>query len=286
MPVQGVWLPIITPFVNDEFDLVSYKNLINHYISKGITGIIPLGTTGESPTIADDETIRIIEATIEIVDKRVPIYVGAGGNFTKKVVEKIQKIENLEIEGILSVSPYYSRPSQEGIYEHFKAISESTAKKIIIYNIPYRTGRNIQNRTLYKLAKLQNIIAVKDSCGDIKQSMELILNKPDGFSVLTGEDLLFFLTLSLGGDGGILASAHIVPEAMIKIYNLLCVNDHTAGRDEWKKIVGLFPQLFVEPNPRPIKYILKSRNLISSDETRLPITDISDNLKAVLKAFI
>lgn len=285
MPMKGVWLPIVTPFVNDEFDLVSYKNLINHYIGKGITGIIPLGTTGESPTIEDVEAIKIIEATIEIVDKRVPIYVGVGGNYTKKVVKKIREIENLGFEGILSVAPYYSRPSPEGIYQHFKAISDSTGKKIVIYNIPYRTGRNMENQTLYKLAELQNIIAVKDSCGDIK-SMELILNKPADFSVLTGEDLLYFVTLSLGGDGGILASAHIDPESFIKIYNLFNSNDHTGAREHWKKIVGLIPNLFIEPNPRPIKYILKSRNLISSDETRLPITDISEKLKDALRAFI
>jgi len=286
MKMQGVWLPIITPFINGEVDYKSYENLINYYINKGISGIIPLGTTGESPTIDDDEFIKIIEKTIQIVNSKIPIYVGVGGNYTKKVIKQLKTIEKLNFEGILSVSPYYSRPSQNGIYEHFKEISENTNKNIVIYNIPYRTGRNIENETIYKLSELKNIVGIKDSCGDVKQSMELIFNKPDNFSVLTGEDILYFVMLTMGGDGGILAAAHIETEKYVKIYSLIKENNHNEAKKYWKDLINIIPYLFIEPSPAPIKYILKNKNLILSNETRLPITDISDNLKKYLNQFI
>lgn len=286
MELKGVWLPVVTPFINNEVDYESYRRLINFYIDKKISGIIPFGTTGESPAIEDDEFFKILETTIETVDKRIPIYFGVGGNYTDKVIRQINKIEKYDFEGILSVSPYFSRPGQAGIFEHFKKISNNTDKNIIVYNIPYRTGRNIENETIYKLATLRNITGIKDSCGDIKQSMELLLNKPDNFSVFTGEDLMFYITLTLGGDGGILAAAHIDTEKYINIYKLVKSNDHQSAAKYWKELSELIPLLFNEPNPSPVKYMLKRMNLISSSETRLPLTDISENLKVQLDRYI
>ena len=286
MKIMGVWLPIITPFLNGEVDYKSLENLIDFYLKKNIAGIIPLGTTGESPTIEDYEFEKIVENVIQKVNGKIPVYVGIGGNYTDKVILKIKKVSKYNFDGILSVSPYYSRPSQAGIYEHFKKISESTDKNIIIYNIPYRTGRNIENETIFRLSELKNIIGVKDSCGDIKQSMELIFNKSDNFYVLTGEDMLYFITLTMGGDGGILAAAHVETEKYVKIYDLIKGNNHIEAQKYWKKLIDIIPYLFIEPSPRPIKYILKKKNMISSDETRLPITDISDNLKKQLDKFI
>jgi len=286
MKIMGVWLPIITPFLNGEVDYKSLENLIDFYLKKNIAGIIPLGTTGESPTIEDYEFEKIVENVIRKVNGKIPVYVGIGGNYTDKVILKIKKVSKYNFDGILSVSPYYSRPSQAGIYEHFKKISESTDKNIIIYNIPYRTGRNIENETIFRLSELKNIIGVKDSCGDIKQSMELIFNKSDNFYVLTGEDMLYFITLTMGGDGGILAAAHVETEKYVKIYDLIKGNNHIEAQKYWKKLIDIIPYLFIEPSPRPIKYILKKKNMISSDETRLPITDISDNLKKQLDKFI
>jgi 4-hydroxy-tetrahydrodipicolinate synthase len=187
--------------LNGEVDYKSLENLIDYYLKKNIAGIIPLGTTGERPTIEDYEFEKIVEDVIQKVNGKIPVYVGIGGNYTDKVILKIKNVNKYNFDGILSVCPYYSRPSQTGIYEHFKKISESTDKNIIIYNIPYRTGRNIENETIFRLSELKNIIGVKDSCSDIKQSMELIFNKPDNFYVLTGEDMLYFITLTMGGDG-------------------------------------------------------------------------------------
>jgi len=278
MKLEGIWLPIITPFLNDEVDFESYRGLIDYYIDKGISGLIPLGTTGESPTISYYEYEEIIEKTIEYTKNRVPVYVGLGGNNTFELVNKLKIVEKYDIEGILSVSPYYNRPSQQGIYEHYLRISEATKLNIIIYNIPYRTGRNIENETLYRLAELKNVVGLKDACGDIKQSMSLLLNPPDNFSILTGEDMFFYLTLALGGQGGILASSHLYTKDFIEVYNSFKENDHSSALKAWHKLAQFIPLLFEEPNPSPIKYCLEKMKLIASAETRLPLTDISNEL--------
>jgi 4-hydroxy-tetrahydrodipicolinate synthase len=287
MSIEGVWLPIITPFKNDNIDFKAYENLIDHYINKGISGLIPMGTTGESPTISDNEYEEILEKTMEYTNGRVPVYVGLGGNYTAKVVKQLNAIEKYKMDGILSVSPYYNRPDQKGIYEHFKNISEATDLNIIIYNIPYRTARNIENETIYKLSELKNIVALKDSCGDIKQSMELLLNPPKNFSILTGEDLLFYTSMTLGAQGGILASSHLHTEDFIEVYKRIKANDYKSALNTWMKLYKIIPLLFEEPNPCPIKYCLNKMGLISSSEVRLPLTTISkilaDKLDLALK---
>lgn len=282
MQLTGVWLPIITPFLNDKIDYKSYENLINHYSGKGISGIIPLGTTGEIPTLNDNEFEIMIEKTMEFNKKHLPVFVGIGGNYTAKVIKKIKIAEYYDIQGILSVCPYYNKPSQEGIYEHFKKISEETDLNIVIYNIPYRTGVNIENDTLYRLAEIKNIIGVKDASGDIKQTMELLMNPPKDFSILTGEDILFYTTLLLGGQGGIMASSHLYTEQFVDVYNKIKENNHEEALKIWKKLYGIIPLLFKEPNPAPIKYCLEKQGLIASSEVRLPLTQISDALKAKL----
>ncbi len=286
MSVKGVWLPIITPFHNNNVDYESYEKLINYYIPKGISGLIPLGTTGESPAVSEDEFERMIDKTLEITKNRVPVYVGLGSNYTDHVLKKIKIVEKYRVDGILSVCPYYNRPNQKGMTEHFTRISEATDLNIIIYNIPYRTGVNLQNETLFKLAELENIVAVKDSCGSIRQSLELLMHKPEQFSVFTGEDVLFYTTLVNGGDGGILAAAHFKTERFIELYHLVKENDHRRALSIWKKIEGMIPLLFEEPNPAPIKYCLRQMNLITSDDVRLPLVPVSDRLKVKLDRMI
>lgn len=285
MKIEGVWLPIITPFRDGVVDYKSYESLIHYYLESGIHGLVPLGTTGESPTVEEDEFFRIVETTLRAVNNRVPVYFGVGGNYTEKVISRIRQMEQFEFDGILSVAPYYNRPSQEGIYSHFKAIAESTDRNIILYNIPYRTGRNMENSTIYKLSELKNIVGIKDSCGDIRRSMELLFNKPDDFSVVTGEDILFYPTLTMGGDGGILAAAHIDTGKYLDVFRLIKSNNCNEAQSVWKGLMAIIPLLFAEPNPCPLKYILKKKNLIASDETRLPLTKISEDLKRNLDTF-
>ncbi|PCI29256.1 MAG: 4-hydroxy-tetrahydrodipicolinate synthase [SAR324 cluster bacterium] len=283
MSVSGVLLPIITPFRNEEVDFESYETLLRSYLSKGISGVIPLGTTGEVSTLSDSEIEKIIETTVEVVDGKLPIYVGFGGNNTRKQVAGLRRLEQYPIAGILSACPYYNRPSQEGLYQHFLGLSENTDLDIILYNIPYRTGVNLQNETLFRLAELKNIVAIKDSSGDFKQSLELLLQKPDGFSVLTGEDQLFYTTLVHGGDGGIMASAHLRTEEFVEVYRLARQNDHQAALAKWRQIERMIPQLFQEPNPGPIKQILANQGRISRSEVRLPLTNISSALQENLE---
>lgn len=286
MQLTGVWLPIITPFLEDKIDYLSYKKLIEHYSNKGLSGIIPLGTTGEVPTLNDYEFEEMIEKTIEYNKENLPIYVGVGGNYTAKVIGKLKIAEKYNIQGILSVSPYYNRPSQEGIYSHFKSIADETKLNIIVYNIPYRTGTNIENDTIYRLAEIKNIVGLKDSCGDIKQTMSLLMNPPKDFSILTGEDLLFYLTLTMGGHGGILASSHLKTEKFIEVYNKVKENDTKAAFEVWKELYDFIPLLFKEPNPAPIKHYLNELGLISSSQVRLPLTGISEPLKKQLNKFL
>jgi 4-hydroxy-tetrahydrodipicolinate synthase len=284
MKVRGVWLPVVTPFKNEIVDLKSYKRLIDYYIEKGIDGIIPLGTTGESPVIEDCEFEKIIEKTMEYVGGRVPVFIGAGGNYTNKVIKLVKTVEKYGADGILSVSPYYSRPDQRGIYEHFKSIADSTELDILIYNIPYRTGRNIENDTIWRLSEIKNIVGLKDSCGDIKQTMALLQDPPPGFSILTGEDILFYTTLALGGAGGILASAHLKTRDFIEVYDRMQANDHQGALPVWKGLASIIPLLFEEPNPTPLKYCLSKMSLIDSPETRLPLVPITEKLQSKLDA--
>lgn len=277
MNLQGVILPVITPFVNDRFDSDSYKKLVKHYSKKDFSAIIPAGTTGETSVLSDSELEELLDLTVS--NTELPVYAGCGGNHTDEITKRIKTVEKFNVQGILSVCPYYNRPSQKGLYEHFLKISESTDLDIIIYNIPYRTGVNLNNETLLKLAELPNIKGVKDSSGNIAQSLELIRRKPEGFSVLTGEDILFYTNIVSGGDGGILASSHIHTESFIEIWNLVNNNNHIEALKIWKKISDIVPLLFMEPNPAPLKYILMKGGLIKNDCVRLPLVQISDELK-------
>lgn len=279
MRVEGIWLPIITPFKDDEVDFAAYQKMIDYYIGKGIAGLISLGTTGESPTVADEEFEAVIDKTMTFVNGRVPVFAGVGGNDTRKVVKQLKAAEKYKIHGILSVCPYYNRPDQRGIYAHFSHIAQATDLDIIIYNIPYRTGRNIENETIHRLAELKNIVALKDSSGDIKQTMALLLDPPREFSIMTGEDALFYTTMVLGGQGGILASAHLQTDKFVAVYEKLRSNNHQAALAEWKKLAPFIPLLFEEPNPAPVKYCLRKLGLLDSDEVRLPLSPISEKLK-------
>lgn len=286
MKIQGLWLPIVTPFKDGEVDLKSYEKLINHYINEGIHGIMPLATTGETPTLSDKEYEMVLNKTIEVVNGRIGVITGLGSNNTKALIEKVKMVEKYKVDGILSVNPFYNRPDQRGIYEHFNALSNSTDLDIVLYNIPYRTGRNIENETLFKLAEKKNIIGVKDASGDFNKTVELILNKPKDFSVLCGEDNFYYSSLALGAEGGVSASAHINTNEFVKLYEYIKNNDYKSAMETFKGLAKFIPLLFKEPNPAPIKYILEKQGLIDSGELRLPLVEISDDLKKELQFLI
>lgn len=276
--ISGVWIPLITPFQDGEVDLVSYRKLVDYYIKAGAAGLFPLGTTGESPTLNDDEIDKIIAATLEAANGRVPVLIGAGGNATAKVIRQINRMSRYEFQGFVSVCPYYNRPTQDGMRQHFTAIAGATDRDVVIYNIPYRTSVNLTNETLLELAQIPNIVGVKDSSGMIMQSLDLLARRPDNFSILTGEDPMFFTSLCNGASGGILAAAHIAPERYIQISELIAANDLNGARAIWRPLQTFIPKLFQEANPIPVKHCLWRQGLIASPECRLPLSKISDCL--------
>jgi 4-hydroxy-tetrahydrodipicolinate synthase len=278
MRFSGVWLPVITPFKDGEIDYAGYERLVDHYVRAGVSGVIPLGTTGESPTIDEAETEALVEQTVATVAGRVPILIGVGGNDTRKVVKAVKRLQKHAVQGILSVCPYYNRPSQDGMREHFIRVAEATDRPILIYNIPYRTGVNLANETLLALAEVPNIAGVKDSSGNIAQSLDLLRQRPPGFAVLTGEDAFFYTMLAHGGDGGILASAHVETATFLSVYERMVANDHQGALKAWSRLEPMVPLLFKEPNPVPIKHCLWRQRLIASAECRLPLTRVSDAL--------
>jgi 4-hydroxy-tetrahydrodipicolinate synthase len=284
--LAGVWIPLITPFRDGRVDLESYRRLVEHYVARGVAGLFPLGTTGEAPTLDDDEVDEIAATTVGLVAGRLPIFVGIGGNDTRRVVQTIQRLDRLDFAGIVSVCPYYSRPTQDGMRKHFAAISDATDRQIVIYNIPYRTSVNLANDTLLRLAERRNIVGVKDSSGSIAQSLDLLAKKPADFSVLTGEDALFFTMRCNGADGGILAAAHLATERFLEIDRLVAANDHIAARTIWSSLGRFIPKLFQEANPMPIKHCLWRQGLIASPECRLPLSSISDELARELDHWV
>jgi len=215
--ISGLWLPLVTPFKDGDVDFPSYERLIDHYLAEGVDGLFPLGTTGEQPALDDDEIDELVERTVAQVAGRVPVFVGVGGNATHKVEKALGRLERFAFEGIVSVCPYYNRPSQDGLIAHFRRIAAATDRDVLIYNIPYRTAVNLLNDSLLELAEVSNIVGVKDSSGSIAQSLELLARKPVDFSVLTGEDALYFIMMANGADGGILAASHLRTEGFVEV---------------------------------------------------------------------
>jgi 4-hydroxy-tetrahydrodipicolinate synthase len=282
--ISGLWLPLVTPFKDGAVDFSSYERLIEHYIAMGVDGLFPLGTTGESPALDDDEIDELVERTVAKVAGRVPVFVGVGGNATHKVEKALGRLERFAFEGIVSVCPYYNRPSQDGLIAHFRAIAAATDRDVLIYNIPYRTAVNLLNDTLLELARVPNIVGVKDSSGSIAQSLELLQRKPENFSVLTGEDALYFTMMANGADGGILAASHLETAGFVEVGRRFAANDVAGARAAWAPLASFVPLLFAEANPMPIKYLLWRQGLIASPECRLPLTRISEALARRLDA--
>ncbi len=280
---NGIWLPLITPFRDGALDEPSVRRLIHHYAGAGTDGLILAATTGEGLTLDDAETERLVTVaneTLRKVGRRMPVYLGLCGSDTRNGVKALHHTANWQIEGYLIACPYYTRPSQEGLYQHFQRLAENTPRPILIYNIPYRTGVNLGNETMLRLAEMPNIVGVKDCCADATQSFDLLRDRPHGFSVLTGEDALFHTALTQGADGGILASAHVRPQAFATIRDHMLRGDQPGALLAWRALSDLPRLLFAEPSPAPIKYWLWRTGLIDSAELRLPMTQISTALAA------
>ncbi len=283
---RGLWLPLITPFRDGALDEASLRRMIAHYSQQPVDGLILAATTGEGLTIDDDETARLVDVAWDALTGPMPLYLGLCGSDTRKGVKALARTAGWPIDGYLIACPYYSRPSQAGLFQHFTALADATDRPVMIYNIPYRTGVNMGNETMLRLAEHPNIIGVKDCCADATQSFELLRDRPAGFSVLTGEDALFYTALTQGADGGILASAHIETKAFAAIRDRLLGGDQAGALVDWRALSWLPKLLFAEPNPAPIKEWLRQTGLIDSAELRLPMTGVSPALAERIAAAI
>lgn len=280
---QGLWLPLITPFRDGALDETSLRRLIAHYAAEPIDGFILGATTGEGLTLDEDETERLVaiaSGELKRLGNAASIFLGLSGVDTRKMTKALQTTASWPIDGYLIACPYYVRPSQQGLIAHFSALADTAAHPLMLYNIPYRTGVNLMNDAMLKLARHPNIVGVKDCCADIAQSFDLIRDRPDGFSVLTGEDAHYYSALTQGADGGILASAHIETTRFADMLAKMRDNDQHGALSDWRKLADLPRLLFAEPSPSPIKHWLWRIGLIDSPEARLPIMPVSDALAA------
>lgn len=287
--LHGLWLPLITPFRNGALDETSLKRLVRHYTNKPIDGLILAATSGEGMTLDDDELTRIVALTrAELVESKrsLPICLGLSGSNTGSLCRTLEETAAWPIDGYLIASPYYLRPSQRGLSQHFKALADRARHPVVLYNIPYRTAVNLANDTLLELAEHPNIIGLKDCCADRNQTLELLRRRPSGFGVLTGEDAQFFEALGDGADGGILLSAHVETERFAAIHSLVKQDKGEAARVCWEAVSGLTRLLFAEPSPAPAKYWLFRAGLIDSAEVRLPMVEVSAALAARIDAEI
>jgi 4-hydroxy-tetrahydrodipicolinate synthase len=280
--MRGVYLPLVTPFHDGEVDLRSVTTLVRHYAATGIDGFVLLGTTGEGPTVEPAEQEAVVATALDAAGD-LPVYVGAGGNSTRHVADAVRRWESAPLAGYLVVTPYYNRPGQDGLIAHFRAVAGETERTVILYNVPYRTGVNLSTDALLEIAESEpNVRAVKDSCGDIEQSLDLLQRAPDDLSVLTGEDHLYFTSLANGSAGGILASAHLATTTFVEIAEAIGKQDLLRARTAWRTVAPMIPALFAESNPMPLKYCLWKQGLLRSPECRLPLTSVSEPMAAAL----
>lgn len=278
---RGLWLPLITPFRDGALDEASIRRLVTHYLGEAVEGLILAATTGEGLTLEEEEVERLVSLSAEVVSqghRPLPLTLGLSGSDTRKLVKALARTADWPVQGYLIACPYYSRPSQEGLFQHFTALSEATEKPILIYNIPYRTGVNLGNETLLRLAERPNIVGLKDCCADAAQSFELLRDRPEGFAVLTGEDALYYSALTQGADGGILASGHVLTAAFAGIRSRLLGGDQPGALADWQRLSPVPRLLFAEPSPAAVKHWLWHSDLIDSPEVRLPMTGATDAL--------
>jgi 4-hydroxy-tetrahydrodipicolinate synthase len=283
--LQGLWLPLVTPFRDGEIDEPSLRRLIAHYAQGPIDGLILAATSGEGMTLDMIELERVVtltRAAIAASKRYIPICLGLSGAGTRKMLDALDETVTWPIDGYLIASPYYLRPSQRGLLQHFTALADHASWPIVLYNIPYRTSVNLTNETLLRLAEHPNIVGLKDCSADRDQSIDLLRLRPAGFRVLTGEDAQYYDALTDGADGAILLSAHIETETFASVRTLLKQGNRDTAQAAWDSISKLTKLLFAEPSPSPAKYWLARTGLIDSAEVRLPMVEVSAELAARL----
>jgi 4-hydroxy-tetrahydrodipicolinate synthase len=285
--LKGTGVALITPFQkNGSVDYPALEKLVHSVIKGGVDFLVALGTTAETPTLTAAEKQAILTAVVKYGDGKVPIVCGIGGNNTDEVVHQLKTMDLHGADAILSVAPYYSKPSQEGMYQHFKAVAAATNKPIILYNVPGRTGSNLLPATVLRLAAdCKNIVGIKEASGNIVQNMELLQNKPDDFTVLSGDDNLVLAQMAIGMEGIISVAANCFTKEVTDMINLAIVGKFDKARKVHYKLLTGLDLLFADGNPPGVKYVLSQQGLCNNF-FRLPVVPVSDATAKKLAAFL
>jgi len=283
---EGILTALVTPFRHGAIDEDALRALVERQIEAGVTGVVPCGSTGESATLSHEEHRRVVEIVVEAVAGRVAVVAGTGSNSTREAIELTTHARDAGADGSLLLSPYYNKPTQEGIYRHYAAIAGETGFPLVVYNIPGRTASNIAPTTLARLAQIENVVGVKEACGDLDQIAHVVALCPGHFAVLSGDDALTLPLLAVGGKGCISTSSNVAPAQMVALFESWMAGDADRAREIHFDLLPLFDALFCETNPIPVKAALELMGLVDG-EIRLPLTPLTDpnreRLQVVLK---
>ena len=283
LDIRGCGTALVTPFAQDgTVDVEALRRLVDFQVREGIDFLVPCGTTGETPTLEHEEYVGVIRVVVEEAARKVPIIAGVGGNNTKKACWLAQEVQGLGVQGILSVAPYYNKPTQEGLYQHFKAIAEATKLPVVLYNVPGRTSSNIEPTTVARLAEIPNIAGIKEASGSITQQMEVLHSVPAGFRVLSGDDSFTFPLMALGGVGIISVVSNEIPRQMTRLAHLLLEGKYDEARKLHFQLLPLMQANFIETNPIPVKAALAMMGMIE-EVYRLPLVPMKPENRARLE---
>lgn len=285
---EGVFTALVTPFRDGVVDERAVEELVELQIAAGVDGLVPCGSTGESATLSHAEHRRVVEVVVSAAHGRVSVLAGTGSNNTREAIELTLHAKEAGADGALLISPYYVKPTQTGIVEHFRTIATETSFPLVIYNIPGRTASNILPETMVRLAEIDQVVATKEACGDFQQLAHLMHLVPDDFTVLSGDDWATLPLLSLGGKGVISVVSNVAPAEMVDLVRAFRSGDLERARDTYNRLLPLMDVLFCETNPIPVKAAVALRGLIL-DEIRLPLTPLTapsrERLQVVMKEF-
>jgi len=275
MKFEGSMVAVVTPFKDGRLDEEAFRNLIEWHIASGTDVIVPCGTTGESATLTHEEHDRVIEMTVEFANGRVPVLAGTGSNSTSEAIRLTKHAKEAGADGALLITPYYNKPTQQGLYEHYKAIAEAVGFPMILYNVPGRTGLNMLPETVARLSEIDVIVGVKEATGSLRQASEIIALCNDSFAVLSGDDFINFPLLAVGGKGMISVTANVVPQDLASLYDAWAAGDVAKARELHYKTLPLHTAMFYETNPIPVKTALYKMGKVGP-EFRLPLCPLSE----------
>lgn len=285
--LRGTGVALVTPFnSNDEVDLAALGKVIDHVIKGGVEYIVTLGTTGETPTLSKEEKIAIIQFTCEKISGRVPVVVGVGGNDTHSLIKDLETFPLDKAVAVLSASPYYNKPSQEGLFQHYKALAAASPKPLLLYNVPGRTGRNLSAETTLRLAnEVKNIAGIKEASGDMGQCMQILKNKPRQFMVVSGDDALVLPQIACGMEGVISVAANAFPKKFSEMVRQCLAGDFVKGKKLNDELMEAYDLMFAENNPAGVKAFMTEMGLLKN-QLRLPMVPLSEAYHQKVKAYL